>query len=134
MIISYKKLFKLLIDKGIKVKELARSADISPATLSKMKKDGATITSDVLTKICLALGVTYNDITELIVDKKDLKRFAVITFEDTIFWDSDDVLECQRIFKTWEGEMKGIYDYERCMYLDEVDIIDLVGCQIHSED
>ena len=69
-----------------------------------------------------------------IVDEKDLKRFAVITFEDTIFWDSDDVLECQRIFKTWEGEMKGIYDYERCMYLDEVDIIDLVGCQLHSED
>ena len=66
MIISYKKLFKLLIDKGIKVKELARSADISPVTLSKMKKDGATITSDVLTKICLALGCTYNDITELI--------------------------------------------------------------------
>ena len=69
-----------------------------------------------------------------IVDEKNLKRFAVITFEDTIFWDSDDVLECQRIFKTWEGEMKGIYDYERCMYLDEVDIIDLVGCQLHSED
>ena len=65
---------------------------------------------------------------------EDLKRFAVITFEDTIFWDSDDVLECQRIFKIWEGTMKGIYDYERNMYLDEADIIDLVGCQIHSED
>lgn len=65
---------------------------------------------------------------------EDLKRFAVITFEDTIFWDSDDVLECERIFETWEGQMKGIYDYERCMYLDEADIIDLVGCQIHSED
>ena len=69
-----------------------------------------------------------------IVDEKDLKRFAVITFEDIIFWDSDDVLECQEIFKMWEGEMKGIYDYERSMYLDETDIIDLVGCQIHSED
>lgn len=69
-----------------------------------------------------------------VVDEKDLKRFAVITFEDTIFWDSDDVLECQKIFKTWEGEMKGIYDYERNMYLDEADIIDLVGCQMHSED
>ena len=65
---------------------------------------------------------------------EDLKRFAVITFEDTIFCDSDDVLECQRIFKMWEGKMKGIYDYERSMYLDEADIIDLVGCQIHSED
>ena len=72
MIISYKKLFKLLIDKGIKVKELARCANISPATLSKMKKDGATITSDVLTKICLALGCTYNDITELIPKKKEV--------------------------------------------------------------
>ena len=70
------------------------------------------------------------------VDEKDLKRFAVITYEDTIFWDSEDVLECQEIFKTWDGEksFKGIYDYERCMYLDEADIIDLVGCQIHSED
>ena len=69
-----------------------------------------------------------------IVDEKDLKRFAVITFEDTIFWDSDDVLECRRIFKVWEGQMKGIYDYERNMYLDEADIIDLIDCQIHSED
>ena len=71
-----------------------------------------------------------------IVDEKDLKRFAVITYEDTIFWDSADVLECQKIFKAWDGEksFKGIYDYEQCKYLDEVDIIDLVGCQIHSED
>ena len=146
MIISYKKLFKLLIDRNIYIKDLADFAKISPATLSKMKKDGANISSDVLVKICLALDCTLDDITEImprgkegmkmfeIVDEKDLKRFAVITFEDTIFWDSDDVLECQRIFKTWEGEMKGIYDYERCMYLDEADIIDLVGCQIHSED
>ena len=71
-----------------------------------------------------------------IVDEKDLKRFAIITYEDLIFWDSNDVLECQMIFKTWDGtkSFKGIYDYERCMYLDEVDIIDLIGCQIHSED
>ena len=52
-----------------------------------------------------------------IVDEKDLKRFAVITYEDTIFWDSDDVLECQEIFKTWDGEksFRGIYDYEKCI-------------------
>ena len=74
MIISYKKLFKLLIDKGIKVKELARSADISPATLSKMKKDGATITSDVLTKICLALDCTFNDIAELVPEKREVRN------------------------------------------------------------
>ena len=66
MIISYKKLFKLLIDRNLYINDLAELAHISPATLSKMKKDGATITSDVLTKICMALGCTYNDITELI--------------------------------------------------------------------
>ena len=66
IIISYKKLFKLLIDRNLYINDLAEAAHISPATLSKMKKDGATITSDVLTKICLALGCTYNDITELI--------------------------------------------------------------------
>ena len=61
------------------------------------------------------------------LEEKDLKRFAVITYEDIIFWDSDDVLECQEIFKTWDGAkfFKGIYDYERCMYLDEADIIEL---------
>lgn len=70
------------------------------------------------------------------IEEKNLKRFAVITYEDTIFWDSDDISECEEIFWTWECEksFKGIYDYQRGMYLDEVDIIDLVGCQIHSED
>ena len=70
------------------------------------------------------------------VDEKDLPRFAIITYEDLIFWDSDDIHECLDIFDTFEGKksFKGIYDYERCMYLDEVDIIDLIGCQIHSED
>ena len=55
MAASYKKLFKLLIDREMKSKELAAKAGISPATLAKMKKDGATVSSDVLVKICTAL-------------------------------------------------------------------------------
>lgn len=39
MAASYKKLFKLLIDREMKSKELATKAGISPATLAKMKKD-----------------------------------------------------------------------------------------------
>ena len=66
MIISYKKLFKLLVDREMKSKELAEKAGISPATLAKMKKDGATVSSDVLVKICAALGCTFNDIAEII--------------------------------------------------------------------
>ena len=41
MAASYKKLFKMLIDREMKSKDLAAKAGISPATLAKMKKDGA---------------------------------------------------------------------------------------------
>ncbi len=66
MAASYKKLFKLLIDREMKSKELAALAGVSPATIAKMKKDGATISSDVLVKICTALGCTMDDIVEII--------------------------------------------------------------------
>lgn len=55
MAASYKKLFKLLIDREMKSKDLAAKAGISTATLAKMKKDGATVSSDVLVKICTSL-------------------------------------------------------------------------------
>ena len=48
MKVSYKKLFKLMIDREIKGKELVAMAKISPTTLAKMKKDGATVSTDVL--------------------------------------------------------------------------------------
>ena len=63
---SYKKLFKLMIDREIKSKDLAAKAGISPTTLTKMKKDGATVSSDVLVKICTALECTMDDILEII--------------------------------------------------------------------
>ena len=63
---SYKKLFKMLIDREMKSKELAAAASISPATLAKMKRDGATVSSDVLVKICEALGCTMDDIVEIV--------------------------------------------------------------------
>lgn len=66
MAVSYKKLFKLMIDREIKSKDLASKAGISPTTLAKMKKDGATVSSDVLVKICTALGCTMDDIIEII--------------------------------------------------------------------
>ena len=71
MRLSYKPLFKLMIDRNMKAKELARKANISPATLAKMKHDGATVSSDVLVKICIALDCTLNDICMLIPDWDD---------------------------------------------------------------
>ena len=66
MAASYKKLFKLLIDREMKSKALAAQAGISIATLAKMKKDGAIVLSDVLVKICTALGCTVDNILEII--------------------------------------------------------------------
>lgn len=68
MAASYKKLFKLLIDREMKSKELAEKAGISQATLAKMKKDGATVNSDVLARICGALHCDIGDIMEMIPD------------------------------------------------------------------
>ena len=70
MAASYKKLFKILIDREMKSKDLAEKAGISPATLAKMKKDGATISSDVLVKICTALECTMDDIVEIVPTSK----------------------------------------------------------------
>ena len=66
MAASYKKLFKLMIDREIKNKDLATMAGVSPATLTKMKKDGATVSSDVLVKICTALECTIDEIMEIV--------------------------------------------------------------------
>ena len=66
MAASYKKLLKMLIDREMKSKDLAAKAGISPATLAKMKKDGATVSSDVLVKICTALECKLDDIMEVI--------------------------------------------------------------------
>ena len=70
MAASYKKLFKLLIDRDMKKKELAEKAGVSIATITKMGKDGVIVSSDVLIKICTALGCTLNDIVDIIPQKE----------------------------------------------------------------
>ena len=69
MAASYKKLFKLLIDREMKEKDLAKVAGISIATITKMGKDGAVVSSDVLVKICTALNCTMDDIVEIVPEK-----------------------------------------------------------------
>lgn len=69
MAASYKKLFKLLIDREMKKKYLAKVAGISIASITKMGKDGSVVSSDVLVKICTALNCTMDDIVEIIPEK-----------------------------------------------------------------
>ena len=70
MAASYKKLFKLLIDRDMKKKDLAEKAGVSIATITKMGKDGAVVSSDVLVKICSALDCTIDNIMEIVPDTK----------------------------------------------------------------
>ena len=64
MEINYKPLWKLLIDKDLKKKDLCEMAGISPASVTKMGKCGH-VTTETLEKICLALGCRVEDILEL---------------------------------------------------------------------
>ena len=64
MSVSYKKLWKLLIDKDIKKKDLCSQAGISSATITKMGKGGH-VTTEVLLKICTALNCNVEDIMEM---------------------------------------------------------------------
>ena len=64
MKISYKPLWKLLIDKDLKKKDLCEMAGISPASVTKMGKCGH-VTTETLEKICLALNCRVEDILEL---------------------------------------------------------------------
>lgn len=65
MKISYKPLWKLLIDKDLKKKDLCEMAGISPASVTKMGKCGH-VTTETLEKICLALDCRVEDIVELV--------------------------------------------------------------------
>lgn len=62
---SYKKLWKLLIDKDMKKTDLRKLAGISSSSLAKLSKD-ENVTTDVLLRICEALGVNLNDIVETV--------------------------------------------------------------------
>lgn len=67
MAASYKKLWKLLIDRDLKKKDLQNLAGISNYTVSKLNR-GENITTDILGKICKALDCRVDDIMEF-VDK-----------------------------------------------------------------
>lgn len=68
MAISYKKLWKLLIDKDMKKKDLEVAAGISHYTINKLNH-GDNVTTDVLVKICRALDCTMDDIMELLPEE-----------------------------------------------------------------
>ncbi len=67
MAVSYKKLWKLLIDKDMKKQDLRAAAKISSSSVAKLSK-GENVNTDILVKICKALECDVSDIMEITPD------------------------------------------------------------------
>jgi DNA-binding Xre family transcriptional regulator len=67
MAASYKKLWKLLIDRDMLKRDLCKVADVSPTTMAKLGK-GESVNVDILLRICKALEVDISDIMEVVPD------------------------------------------------------------------
>ena len=69
MAVSYLKLWKLLLDKGMKKTDLLGTADISTTTLAKLSKNQS-VSMEVMGRICQALSCDIGEVMEMIPDKK----------------------------------------------------------------
>ena len=69
MAVSYKKLWKMLIDKDLKKKDLEEQAKVSHYVVSKLYR-GENVTVDVLERICKTLDCSMDDIMEFVTDYK----------------------------------------------------------------
>ena len=75
MEVSFKKLWKMLIDKDMKKKDLQASAGISWASVTKLSKN-ENVSMEVLMKVCQAMNCDIGDIMELIPTEDDPKQKA----------------------------------------------------------
>lgn len=70
MSVSYKKRWKLLIDKDMLKKDLRTMTGVSTTTMSRLSKD-ENVSTEILSKICAALNCDVGDIMEFVPDRKD---------------------------------------------------------------
>jgi len=68
MAVSYKKLWKILIDKDMKKTDLQKASGVSWASITKLSK-GETVSMDILIKVCTVLQCDIGDMMELIPDE-----------------------------------------------------------------
>lgn len=70
MAVTYKKLFHLLIDRGIATAELTEQADFSANILTRLRRDHY-VSLESIEKLCSALDCGVDDILEFIPDEKE---------------------------------------------------------------
>ena len=71
--VSYKRLWKLLIDRDMKKRDLQEAAKLSPSLMQKLNKDQS-VTTTTLTRICTALNCRIEDIIEVVIDDREDKE------------------------------------------------------------
>ena len=71
MTLSYKKLWRLLIDKDMEKYDLRQATKISSSTIAKLSK-GRTVSTEVLLKICSSLKCDISDMMEFIPDDETI--------------------------------------------------------------
>ena len=67
MAVSYKRLWKLLVDKEMSKSDLRKKAEIAPNTMTKLRRDEE-VSLTILSKICKTLNTDFGDIVEYIPD------------------------------------------------------------------
>lgn len=68
MAISYNRLWKLLVDKKMSKSDLRKVVEMSPQTLTKMRRDEP-VTLSTLERICRVLNSDFGDIVQYIPDE-----------------------------------------------------------------
>ncbi|HWQ72560.1 MAG TPA: helix-turn-helix transcriptional regulator [Desulfitobacteriaceae bacterium] len=70
MSVSYKKLWKLLIDKEMKKKDLRIATGLSTASMAKLANN-QNVSTEILVRVCRALNCDISDIMEIVEDKEN---------------------------------------------------------------
>ena len=68
--VSYKPLYRLLVERDMSKADLMKAAKISPNTMTKIRRNEE-VSMAILNRICNVLGVSYGDIVEYIPQKDD---------------------------------------------------------------
>lgn len=66
--VSYKRLWKLLIDKDMKKRDLKEAANLSPSLMSRLNQDKS-VTVNTLSRICEVLNCRIENVMEIVPDE-----------------------------------------------------------------
>ena len=71
--VSYKPLYRLLVERDMSKADLMKAAKISPNTMTKIRRNEE-VSMTILNKICAALQVSYGDIVEYVPKESENKK------------------------------------------------------------